>query len=123
MKLISSIFILLLSNLSFAGAHKCVEYIPPSNAKVECKEKTGHVCHFSLPASLDGENINFIAVYGAKSVGDEELTFYFTPSFHIEQKLAKGVFSAKGKWDSITFEVNYSPKFCGPFFEQQIKLN
>ena len=122
MKLISSIFILLISNLSFAG-EQCEEYIAPPNAKVECKEPTGHVCHFSLPANLDGEDLNFIAVYGAKSLGDKELTFYFTPSFYIEHKLAKGVFSAKGEWDSITIEVNYSPKFCGPFFEQQIKLN
>ena len=123
MRLISSIFILLVSNFSFAGAHQCEEYKPPESAKVECKEATGHVCHFSLPASLDSEDINFIAVYGVKSLGDEEFTFYFTPSFYIEHKLAKGVFSAKGNWDSITFEVNYSSNFCGPFFEQQVKLN
>jgi hypothetical protein len=122
MKLFSIALLFWVSAVS-ANGQNCPEYIAPEEAKVTCLEKTGHVCHFELPAKLSGEAINFISVSGFKKIENDELTFYFTPSFHFESNKAKGVFSAKGNWDSITFEVSYSQQFCGPFFSQNIKLS
>lgn len=121
MKVISILFVIFATN-AMAGVHNCPEYIAPAEPRVKCFEKTGHVCHFSLPAELDGEDLNFVAVYGKKEFPNDELSFYFTPNVYIENGEAKGVFSAKGKWDFIKFEANYSDKFCGPHFTQELDL-
>jgi hypothetical protein len=121
MKVISILFVIFAMK-TVAGVHNCPEYLAPAEARVKCFEKSGHVCHFSLPAELDGEDLNFVAVYGKKELPNDELSFYFTPTVYIENGEAKGVFSAKGKWDFIKFEANYSDEFCGPHFTQELDL-